>query len=223
MLGAVGSSYINYNLPPEYQQVQWIDKQNTTSYIQLATTSAEGGAWRLKVRKTNYVTTNQLGLCYWGTGNVGRTTVYTKIANDGYIYVTKRYYGNYSKMYIGDDFDRLTFEYMRYADYGSTKEMMHAYLDGSKKPINAKLTTSINQYPGNVSTSLFKQSSAKDNAGVFEELELFSDATGTTTAYHYIPCFRKEDNWVGVYELVSGVFYPANEKVDTLIVGPNVV
>ena len=193
------------NLPPEYQQVEYIQSTGT-QYIDTGIYASENNSFEVKAQLVHTDNTSQT---VWGGRNsstanqlqgnqlsfVKSSSHYqfisgdTNVASETWDTNLHIFYANKNKLYIDN---RLVYTVQ-----------------------SAPITSKNNVY-------IFTTNTAGDvgfNGGSLK-IYYFKIWSGDTLVRDFIPCYRKEDNVVGMYDLVEGKFYE-NKGTGSFVKGLN--
>lgn len=191
----------SHNLPPEYQEVEYL-QSHAREYILQPITSKRGKNYTCTFEFTNYVSNNQIfghlmsGISGWF--HVGQEYQVRK----GQARVGE--YRN-NPIIVSFDFDGV---------HTVTLNSSYIVVDGVKKE-----GTDAGTY--NYPVPLFCiYNGSYAQFGYCKMFEFVVDTNGVIEE-HLIPCYRKEDNVAGMYDLISGNFL-TNSGSGTFEVGHNV-
>lgn len=194
-------------LPPEYQQVEWLQSDGN-SWIIFPGGFELGNA---KISITLIYPSNTDG--YEAIFGSTSTLYYRIIKNSSSIfnlYITKSVIEVPGGSYASGVVFRVEF------DNNNPIFSFKAYKNGILTWSN-QVTTTINETIQQ-NYYLFRQSNISYRG--HQKLIDFELESGSVH-YHFIPCYRKADNVAGIYDVENGVFY-TNAGTGTFIVGPDV-
>lgn len=201
--------YSASRLPSAFQEVEYIESSGT-QYID---------TWYQPNQDTK-VDTNVL------------ITQFPSSENAGNILGSRTAYGNSQYQLISWKIQNHVLEF-RYGSRDYTASATISLTENTKYNIVcSKLGLYVNNVLSHaVNTSTFQTSYnlyifGYNNAGVFSSpsfIKLYSCQIydNNTLVRDFVPCYRKSDNEIGLYDLVNGVFY-TNAGTGTFIVGGNV-
>lgn len=193
-------------LPPEYQQVEYIEK-NGANYINIPLVIGE--PVEIKVR----VFCPFMG---WNTANIFGSSGYIQCSMGKYFWGIGMNYG-YSQPISAN---YAVYETPRDADVGNFWLVMTANMLTNYSSIYREDTQELIE--SSCAPGLFPKNSPLvvfDNTAVSPLMKISS--IEITDILNLIPCYRKSDNVAGMYDIVNDVFY-TNAGFGSFIVGPNV-
>lgn len=193
---------VHYNIPFEYQEVEYLDnQQNPMAYLVIPQIKR---GFNGKIIGKVSVPSNSIQLSNFSY----------KMAfgwNDGpqataVLSGTKMYWGNYNISGYLVEIDKL---------YELTLE-----INASVSTLYVGNVLSVINYTFNNDGSLYIFNGHALNLSFLGKV--YSIKTEGTENIHLIPCYRKEDNVAGMYDIVNGVFY-TNAGTGVFTVGPDVI
>lgn len=203
---------VHYNIPFEYQEVEYLESTGT-QYIDTGVSAPDGFVF-----EANLEITKQVGQidCIIGAHELsqpyklnlfGVSTVYNAglFISAGTIDVhshTKEYNRKYS------------------VQASTQKGYIYVLLDATPilSDTNLELRTSRNLF-------IFADNNVANGASQYSAIRLWNNAkiiVNNVLVRNFIPCYRKEDEVAGMYDLVSGEFYP-NAGTGTFKIGPDII
>jgi hypothetical protein len=192
---------VHYNIPPEYQQVEYLESTGT-QYIELNIPHHD--EWMIKFLTSTWNKNQHV------FGN-SKTILYQDYVNDFFHYTGYTWNTNYIK--VGELDTNHIYQY-------SVKQISSS---SAQKDFNGVLSEIPHKDLFQEGLYRLFHSIWPGTAGKWEGniYEFYTKSQGNETL-HLIPCFRKSDDEVGMYDLVSGKFY-TNAGTGEFIVGPDII
>lgn len=193
-------------LPAEFQEVEYIESSGT-QYINglLATNLYDKIVMKMSV--SSWVEANNGYDIFVGAR---QSSLYNLLRRDGGNTTFSLVFGNT----LSGSSISLDTIYDIVIEYGTdTQKMRVNETDYQKSGSRKEVTLDSYIFGANQNNAPYRLSAMKLYACKFYN--------GTTLLRDFIPCYRKADNVIGLYDLVNGVFY-TNAGTGTFIVGGNV-
>ena len=196
---------VHYNIPPEYQQVEYLERneQYTYSIINTLVPPQDGLEIQIETEISHVDGYNSLfGVVEQYEGIYFRIQTFE---NNKYCFGKTLVAGEWC---VGDKRSRIIANQSGYwQDDIRLVELYNEQIpNGLSKPIYLFGINYNQNYTGPLTAKIY-----------FAKFMVFNEIIR-----HFIPCYRKSDNVAGMYDLVSGEFY-TNAGTGEFIVGPKVI
>ena len=204
-----GYTFISWNcnrLPNDYQEVEYIQSNATSytsgQYINTGLNITENTGFDIDFEIENDFVTSESGASWWGEilGNAD-TNWPTNFIELG--------------TWTGKDLSgyfRMGGSTGGYADYAGLQKNVRLQASLRNRvytnPLNQTTTISTNSFKSNGSLMVFARSWG-GNMNAFSRMKLYSLKLydGDTLIRDFVPCYRKSDDEVGLYDILNNVFY----------------
>jgi len=200
--GSKGSDSPSFSrLPAEYQEVEYL-MSTGTQYIDIGYNPDNGLEFDITYR--------------WNTSNLSDESAIFGTSHGESNHIVLQYYRNTVRFYKNDAIQSVIYNYQYNVITNVKVQGGYFYLDGTElENIGTILYNPNNIY-------IFGRNI--DGKASPSPIDIFSAkfSVNGKLVRNLIPCYRKEDNVAGMYDLVSGEFY-TNAGTGEFIVGPLVI
>ena len=199
---------VNSKLPNEYQQVEYIESTGT-QYIDTGYYGNENTKIESKIAITNLSGSGNIGIYGSQNGNTQNSNAFALCISNQQTYIFPQV-DNEARNVIAN----LEFELNKTYNFIHNKHSW--YYDGTL----GATWTNPSSFTTNNTITIFKINGStyeKVQAKVYE----FKIYENNTLIKNMIPCYKKADSTIGMYDLVNGVFYE-NDGTGTFAKGNNV-
>ena len=206
----ISTKSINWNLPDEYQKVEYIESTGT-QYIELDYVPQRYDEITSKFSMTSVPSgaSNSMALFSAGTGTYQLIFLLANVSSGNSVN------GAYYKYFASGDATRFNFY-----PSANTQYTVHVASDGG---VTCNGYSNSSSYGGSLDANenLFLMKRANNTAPFMGRLYSFKIQNDGETVVELIPCYRKSDDVIGLYDYATGTFY-TNAGTGTFTKGSDV-
>ncbi len=208
MLGIVdykiSGNSVQGKLPSDYQQVEYIESTGT-QYIATGFLATDN----VKIKGKVYTSTQGNEMCVVGTKEGGFEIGYSALTNRFFIYSS----GFTTPITTTSSLYDTTLDFTATITTQPSTELILHNIDGGLTATG----TDTNELDDHSEIQLFRYKESYYFVGRIYELKVYDNDKMTR---NFIPCYRKSDNVIGMYDLVNDVFY-TNQGTGAFLKGAN--